>query len=79
MANHVMNANPAVLFNERRSLNIIEMDAASNNSVDDIREITAQVLVPPITGKYRVFIIDEVHMLSPAAFNAFLKTPPKFS
>lgn len=68
-------------FNEQRSLNIIEMDAASNNSVDDIREITAQVLVPPITGKYRVFIIDEVHMLSPAAFNAFLKTleePPEY-
>ena len=68
-------------FNEQRSLNIIEMDAASNNSVDDIREITNQVLVPPITGKYRVFIIDEVHMLSPAAFNAFLKTleePPEY-
>ncbi|MGM9841137.1 MAG: DNA polymerase III subunit gamma/tau [Candidatus Limisoma sp.] len=68
-------------FNEQRSLNIIEMDAASNNSVDDIREITNQVLVPPITGKYRVFIIDEVHMLSAAAFNAFLKTleePPEY-
>ena len=68
-------------FNEQRSLNIIEMDAASNNSVDDIREITSQVLVPPISGKYRVFIIDEVHMLSSAAFNAFLKTheePPEY-
>ena len=68
-------------FNEQRSLNIIEMDAASNNSVDEIRALTDQVLVPPITGKYRVFIIDEVHMLSQAAFNAFLKTleePPSY-
>ena len=68
-------------FNEQRSLNIIEMDAASNNSVDEIRALTDQVLVPPITGRYRVFIIDEVHMLSQAAFNAFLKTleePPSY-
>ena len=51
-------------FNEQRSLNIVELDAASNNSVDDIRELTDQVRIPPISGKYRVFIIDEVHMLS---------------
>ncbi len=61
-------------FNENRSLNILELDAASNNSVNDIRELTDQVLVPPTEGRYRVFIIDEVHMLSQAAFNAFLKT-----
>lgn len=68
-------------FNEQRSLNIIELDAASNNSVDDIRQLTEQVLIPPVTGRYRVFIVDEVHMLSTAAFNAFLKTleePPKY-
>ena len=68
-------------FNEQRALNIIELDAASNNSVDDIRQLTDQVLVPPVTGRYRVFIVDEVHMLSAAAFNAFLKTleePPKY-
>lgn len=68
-------------FNEQRSLNIIELDAASNNSVDDIRQLTDQVLVLPVTGRYRVFIVDEVHMLSAAAFNAFLKTleePPKY-
>lgn len=68
-------------FNEQRSLNIIELDAASNNSVDDIRQLIDQVLIPPVTGKYRVFIVDEVHMLSPAAFNAFLKTleePPAY-
>ncbi|MDE6298355.1 MAG: DNA polymerase III subunit gamma/tau, partial [Muribaculaceae bacterium] len=62
------------------SFNLVELDAASNNSVDDIRSITEQVNVPPQNGKYRVFIIDEVHMLSNAAFNAFLKTleePPK--
>lgn len=56
------------------SFNIVELDAASNNSVDDIRAITEQVYVPAQEGKYRVFIIDEVHMLSNAAFNAFLKT-----
>lgn len=63
------------------SFNIIELDAASNNSVDDIRKITDQVNVPPQEGRYRVFIIDEVHMLSSAAFNAFLKTleePPSY-
>lgn len=69
-------------FNEQRSYNIMELDAASNNSVDDIRTLTDQVLVPPQIGRYRVFIIDEVHMLSQAAFNAFLKTleePPKYA
>lgn len=62
------------------SFNLVELDAASNNSVDDIRKITDQVHVPPQEGRYRVFIIDEVHMLSNNAFNAFLKTleePPK--
>ena len=69
-------------FNEQRSYNILELDAASNNSVDDIRTLTDQVLVPPQIGRYRVFIIDEVHMLSQAAFNAFLKTleePPHYA
>lgn len=61
-------------FNEQRSYNIVELDAASNNSVDDIRTLTEQVRIPPQIGKYKVFIIDEVHMLSTAAFNAFLKT-----
>ncbi len=61
-------------FNEQRSFNIHELDAASNNSVDDIRQLIDQVMVPPQIGKYKVFIIDEVHMLSAAAFNAFLKT-----
>lgn len=68
-------------FNDGNSLNIIELDAASNNSVEDIRELSRQVLIPPSSGKYRVFIVDEVHMLSSAAFNAFLKTleePPKY-
>ena len=62
------------------SFNIFELDAASNNSVDDIRNLTDQVRVPPQIGKYKVYIIDEVHMLSTSAFNAFLKTleePPK--
>lgn len=66
---------------EGNSFNIIELDAASNNSVDDIRSLTEQVNIPPSSGKYRVFIIDEVHMLSSQAFNAFLKTleePPKY-
>ena len=69
-------------FNEQRSYNILELDAASNNSVEDIRNLTDQVLVPPQIGRYRVFIIDEVHMLSPSAFNAFLKTleePPHYA
>jgi len=61
-------------FNEGRSLNIHELDAASNNSVDDIRALIEQVRIPPQIGRYKVFIIDEVHMLSTAAFNAFLKT-----
>lgn len=61
-------------FNEQRSYNIIELDAASNNSVDDIRALIDQVRIPPQIGQYKVFIIDEVHMLSPSAFNAFLKT-----
>lgn len=61
-------------FNEGRSYNIMELDAASNNAVDDIRELTDQVRIPPPVGKYRVYIIDEVHMLTTSAFNAFLKT-----
>jgi len=61
-------------FNENRSLNIHELDAASNNSVDDIRSLTDQVRILPQLGKYKVYIIDEVHMLSQTAFNAFLKT-----
>lgn len=64
------------------SYNLMELDAASNNSVDNIREIIEQVAIPPQVGKYRIFIIDEVHMLSSAAFNAFLKTleePPSYA
>lgn len=61
-------------FNEQRSYNIIELDAASNNSVEEIRSLIDKVRVPPQLGRYKVFIIDEVHMLSTAAFNAFLKT-----
>ena len=61
-------------FNEGRSMNIFELDAASNNSVENIKTLMEQTLIPPQTGKYKVFIIDEVHMLSQAAFNAFLKT-----
>lgn len=61
-------------FNEQRSYNIHELDAASNNSVEDIRLLIEQVRIPPQIGKYKVYIIDEVHMLSQAAFNAFLKT-----
>ena len=61
-------------FNEQRSYNIHELDAASNNSVEDIRSLIEQVRIPPQIGKYKVYIIDEVHMLSQAAFNAFLKT-----
>ena len=69
-------------FNDQRSYNINELDAASNNSVDNIRDLTEQVRIPPQTGRYRVFIIDEVHMLSQAAFNACLKTleePPEYA
>ena len=67
-------------FNGNRSYNIHELDAASNNSVDDIRNLTDQVRIPPQIGHYSIYIIDEVHMLSQAAFNAFLKTleePPR--
>ncbi len=67
-------------FNENRSFNIHELDAASNNSVEDIRNLIDQVRIPPQIGSYSVYIIDEVHMLSQSAFNAFLKTleePPK--
>jgi DNA polymerase-3 subunit gamma/tau len=63
-----------VSFNENRSYSIHELDAASNNSVDDIRSLTDQVRIPPQIGSYSIYIIDEVHMLSQAAFNAFLKT-----
>jgi DNA polymerase-3 subunit gamma/tau len=63
-----------ITFNEMRSFNIHELDAASNNSVDDIRNLTDRVRIPPQSGKYSIFIIDEVHMLSATAFNAFLKT-----
>ena len=69
-------------FNEGRSFNIFELDAASNNSVEDIRQLTEQVTMPPALGKYKVYIIDEVHMLSVTAFNAFLKTleePPSYA
>ncbi len=68
-------------FNEQRSLNIYELDAASNNTVEDIRNLIEQTRIPPQIGKYKVFIIDEVHMLSNQAFNAFLKTleePPHY-
>ena len=68
-------------FDEQRSMSIHELDAASNNSVEDIRELIKQVQIPPQIGRYKVFIIDEVHMLSSAAFNAFLKTleePPSY-
>lgn len=69
-------------FNEQRSFNVFELDAASNNSVDDMRGLIEQVASPPIHGRYSVYIIDEVHMLSSAAFNAFLKTleePPAYA
>ena len=69
-----------VAFNEQRSYNIHELDAASNNSVEDIRSLIEQVRIPPQVGMYKVYIIDELHMLSQAAFNAFLKTleePPR--
>ena len=69
-------------FNEQSSFNIIELDGASNNGVDAIRDLIDQVRIPPQGGRYKVYIIDEVHMLSPAAFNAFLKTleePPEYA
>ena len=75
----VYNDNP---LNNSNNLNIYELDAASNNSVDDIRNLIDQVRIPPQTGKYKVYIIDEVHMLSGQAFNAFLKTleePPFYA
>ena len=68
-------------FNEGRSMNIVELDAASHNGTDDIRQLIEQVMTPPAVGRYRVFIIDEVHMLTAQAFNAFLKTleePPGY-
>lgn len=71
-----------VSFQNNASFNIHELDAASNNSVDDIRSLIDQVRYPPQTGKYKIYIIDEVHMLSPQAFNAFLKTleePPAYA
>ena len=71
-----------VAFNEQRSFNIHELDAASNNSVDDIRSLIDQVRIPPQIGKYSVYIIDEVHMLTQGAFNALLKTleePPSYA
>ncbi|MBP6663712.1 MAG: DNA polymerase III subunit gamma/tau, partial [Chitinophagales bacterium] len=71
-----------VSFNNSASFNIFELDAASNNSVEDIRNLIEQVRFAPQVGKYKIYIIDEVHMLSQAAFNAFLKTleePPKYA
>lgn len=74
--------NSCVSFDSGTSLNIHELDAASNNSVDDIRTLVEQIRFAPQAGKYKVYIVDEVHMLSTAAFNAFLKTleePPPFA
>jgi len=71
-----------ISFDENASFSIFELDAASNNSVEHIRNLIEQVRIPPLSGKYKVFIIDEVHMLSTAAFNAFLKTleePPPYA
>src|SRR5580658_2660693 len=76
------NCNSCVAFQQNASFNIHELDAASNNSVDDIRALVEQVRFPPQSGKYKIYIIDEVHMLSNAAFNAFLKTleePPAYA
>ena len=76
----MINSDDSEIDDEDFAFNIFELDAASNNSVDDIRSLTDQVRIPPQVGKYKVYIIDEVHMLSQAAFNAFLKTleePPK--
>ncbi|NEJ83888.1 AAA family ATPase, partial [Rhizobium leguminosarum] len=69
-------------FNQRTSFNIYELDAASNNSVEDVRSLVDQVRYPPQNGLYKIYIIDEVHMLSQSAFNAFLKTleePPSYA
>jgi len=75
LAKRINQANADIIDpSEDFAFNIFELDAASNNSVDDIRNLTDQVRIPPQTGKYKVYIIDEVHMLSQAAFNAFLKT-----
>ena len=71
-----------VAISQGNSYNLMELDATSNNGVDDIRQIIDQVAVPPQTGRYRVFVIDEVHMLTSQAFNAFLKTleePPSYA
>lgn len=76
------NCESCTAFNEQRSFNIHELDAASNNSVEDIRSLIDQVRIPPQIGKYSVYIIDEVHMLSQGAFNALLKTleePPSYA
>ncbi|WP_299060513.1 DNA polymerase III subunit gamma/tau [uncultured Polaribacter sp.] len=74
LAKNINQQDAEVAADEDFAFNIFELDAASNNSVDDIRSLTEQVRIPPQTGKYKVYIIDEVHMLSQAAFNAFLKT-----
>ncbi|KGL60823.1 DNA polymerase III subunit gamma/tau [Polaribacter sp. Hel1_33_49] len=74
LAKKINQHNVEISGDEDFAFNIFELDAASNNSVDDIRSLTDQVRIPPQTGKYKVYIIDEVHMLSQAAFNAFLKT-----
>jgi DNA polymerase III subunit gamma/tau len=73
---------PCLSFNTSNSFNVFELDAASNNSVDDIRNLVDQVRIPPQIGQYKIYIIDEVHMLSASAFNAFLKTleePPAYA
>ena len=74
LAKNINQQDAEISADEDFAFNIFELDAASNNSVDDIRSLTDQVRIPPQTGKYKVYIIDEVHMLSQAAFNAFLKT-----
>jgi len=74
LAKRINQEGAEITTDEDFAFNIFELDAASNNSVDDIRNLTDQVRIPPQTGKYKVYIIDEVHMLSQAAFNAFLKT-----
>ena len=74
--------NSCISFQNGNSFNIHELDAASNNSVEDIRSLIEQVRIPPQAGRYKIYIIDEVHMLSQAAFNAFLKTleePPNYA
>jgi len=74
LAKTINQQDKSIKSDEDFAFNIFELDAASNNSVDDIRSLTDQVRIPPQTGKFKVYIIDEVHMLSQAAFNAFLKT-----